>query len=524
MPRRQQRPGWLWSEPTSGSKGRIGSGVAASAGPHAPISSADKPPGGVWTPRASSQLVLSGLFALELAGIYATPIPRHGSALWLVLTAAGLLFGLQLCIAWRGAAGWPQRRRLGMLLAMGVFTYLPLVTLGVEWPGMAGFFAGSILILRPARSSWGMFAVVMASMLLTPFGLGMGIRDATYLMIASLCSGLTVFALYQLRLASKREQGAGAQLAQLTSVRERERFSRDLHDILGYSLSAITLKAELTRKLVGSEPALAQDELTEVVELARQAATDVRLMASGYSNISLAREAASVASLLSAACITPRVEIECGALDGKVDAVLATVLREAVTNVLRHSSARNCAIAANQEDKMITLKVINDGVRRPVVAGTDGHGLRNLAWRLEAIGGELTTGVGRDDQFSLLAKVPMQEVPISTAGPTNRASGDQSRHDLGGSHCLRRGKSLLSWRSLGWLRLKVGQGEEDRQVSRSPGAQLDPGGDDGIGGDRHRAGTANQKRPAGPRFGICVVRYCYRPEEPRALGHPRQLK
>jgi two-component system sensor histidine kinase DesK len=200
-------------------------------------------------------------------------------------------------------------------------------------------------------------------------------------------------------------------------VRERERFSRDLHDILGYSLSAITLKAELTKKLVLSDPALAQDELAEVVELARQAAVDVRLMASGYSSISLAREAGSVASLLSAACITPQVAIDCGVLDDEVDAVLAIVLREAVTNVLRHSAARNCAIVANQEDKMITLKVINDGVSQPVKPGTGGHGLHNLARRLEVIGGELNTGTSHDDQFSLLAKVPAQGRPVPAVGP-----------------------------------------------------------------------------------------------------------
>jgi two-component system sensor histidine kinase DesK len=252
----------------------------------------------------------------------------------------------------------------------------------------------------------------------------MDARDATYLMTASLSSGLTVFAIYQLRLVAKRRQGASTQLAQLTSVRERERFSMDLHDILGYSLSAITLKAELTRKLVGSDPALAQDELAEVVELARQASVDVRLMASGYSSISLAREAGSAASLLSAACITPQVAIDCGVLDDEVDAVLAIVLREAVTNVFRHSAARNCAIVANQEDKMITLKVINDGVSQPVKPSTGGHGLHNLARRLEVIGGELRTGGSHDDQFSLLAIVPAQGKPVSTVGPDElRRSG-----------------------------------------------------------------------------------------------------
>ena len=424
MPRRQQRPGWLWSRRTSGSNGHIGGEVAAGAGPDTPVSSAAGPPDGIWTPRASSHLVLSGLFAMQLAGIFAARIPRHGFAIGLALVTAGLLFGLQLCIAWRGAARWPRRRRLGSLLALGVLTYLPLAALRVVWPGMAGFLAGSILILRPARTSWVLFAFAVASMLVAPLGLGMDTRDAAYLMTASLSSGLTVFAVYQLRLFSKRTQGAGAQLAQLTSVRERERFSMDLHDILGYSLSAITLKAELTRKLVGSDPALAENELAEVVELARQAAMDVRLMASGYSSISLAREAGSAASLLSAACITPEVAIDCGVLDDEVDAVLAIVLREAVTNVLRHSAARNCAIVANQEDKMITLKVINDGVSQPVKPGTGGHGLHNMARRLEVMGGELNTGGSHDDQFSLLATVPAQGRRVSPIGPgESRLSG-----------------------------------------------------------------------------------------------------
>jgi two-component system sensor histidine kinase DesK len=378
------------------------------------VSSAGKPSGIMWTPRTSSLLVVCCLFAVQVAAIFATPIPRHGIALRLTLITAGLLFCLQLCVAWRGAAGWSQPRRLRMLAAVGALTYLPLVALSVAWPGMAGFLGGSILILRPARTSrtWALFAVVMASMLVAPLEFGTDAREATFLMITSLGCGLMVFAVYQLRLAFMREHGASVQLSQLASVRERERFSRDLHDILGSSLSGITLKAELIRKLVDDNPALAQDELAEVVDLARQAAAEVRLIADGYWSVSLAREAASAASLLSAACITPRVEIDCGALGEGVDAVLATVLREAVTNVLRHSTARHCAIEANQEDEMVTLTVVNDGVSRAVVSRADGHGLRNLAWRMHTVGGELSTGINGDGQFTLLAKVPAPEFPV----------------------------------------------------------------------------------------------------------------
>jgi two-component sensor histidine kinase len=321
-----------------------------------------------------------------------------------------------------------------------------------------------------------------------------------------------------------RERGAGAQLAQLTSARERERFSRDLHDILGYSLSAITLKAELTRKLVDSDPALAQDELAEVVELARQAAADVRMMASGYSSISLTREAASAASLLSAACITPRLTIDCGVLNEKVDAVLAIVLREAVTNVLRHSAARNCAIEASQKGTMVTLAVTNDGVSRPAKSGTGGQGLRNLTSRLEDIGGTLSTADSDDHQFSLSAVVPAEEIPVPTSGSMGRVSADHIHHDLGGSQCLRGDESCLRWRHFGWLGLKVGQRKENRQVRRSSGAQLDYGGEDDVGGDRHRASPADEQRPARPRLVVRVVRYRYRTDKARTVGHPRQLK
>src|SRR5579864_8971125 len=115
MPRRLQRPGWLWSRPTSGSKGQIGGEVAAGAVPDARMSSADGPPDGIWRPRASSHLVLSGLFATQLAGIFAARMPRHGFVIALALITEGLLFGLQLWVAWRGAARWPPRRRLGVL-------------------------------------------------------------------------------------------------------------------------------------------------------------------------------------------------------------------------------------------------------------------------------------------------------------------------------------------------------------------------------------------------------------------------
>jgi two-component system, NarL family, sensor histidine kinase DesK len=364
-------------------------------------------PGGGNPP--SSLLVLCGLFAVQLTAIFAaTPMPRQRWATGLTLVCAGSVFALQLFHVVPGALRWPTWRRLGMLLAQGVLTYLPLTAAGVEWAGMAGFLAGSTLVLMPPRISWVSFMAVIASVPLASLVHDTAPRGAVWLTMTSLSNGLTVFGISRLCLATKRAHGVGIQLAQLTSLRERERFSRDLHDLLGYGLSAIALKAELTRRLVGSDPALARVELAEVTDLARQAASDVRLVANGYRNLSLASEAASAASLLSTAGITVQVEIGCGSLDDKVDTVLATVLREGVTNVLRHSAARHCAISANQEGQVVMLAVTNDGVQRAESFGA-GCGLDNLAWRLEAIGGELHTVSRPDGHFSLQATVPAPE-------------------------------------------------------------------------------------------------------------------
>lgn len=154
-----------------------------------------------------------------------------------------------------------------------------------------------------------------------------------------------------------------------------------------------------------TKPELAREELADVVVFARQAVADVRLVANGYRTMSLVAEAGSAASLLAAAGIMADIEIDCGALDEKVDTVLATVLREAVTNMLRHSSPRTCRLAASQAGECVTLVVANDGAPRSGVPYRDGGGLENLVARLEAVGGTLTVE-SQNDTFGLLAAVP----------------------------------------------------------------------------------------------------------------------
>jgi two-component system sensor histidine kinase DesK len=369
---------------------------------------------------AASLVVLCGIFAVQVAAILASPTTRHALSLGIALSCAAMVFTLQLFNSTAGAARWPVRRRVEMLLAQGLATYLPLAAMGLQWEGMTGFLTGSIPVLLPGRKSWGLSGLVTASTFGSCLALGAGASGSALLTAASLSIGLTVFGLSRATLAATWTSGAIAQLAQFAAIRERERFSRDLHDLLGYTLSAITLKAELVMRMVGGDQEPTLSELAEIVALARQATADVRLVASGYRNLSLAHEAASAATLLSAVGIEASVEIDCGALDDKIDTVLATVLREAVTNVLRHSSARNCAIAANYQDQDIVLTVVNDGVPADAAADPDGYGLDNLAWRLQAVGGEVTASNSGGGRFSLLARVPDPQTPWVTPNDRGR--------------------------------------------------------------------------------------------------------
>jgi two-component system sensor histidine kinase DesK len=346
--------------------------------------------------------VLVGFAVIETVNVVGTPGPSHGRSVAVNFASIIVLFVLQLSISSPAAMDWPMPRRVVMLLGHALVTFLPLLVLGAQWGGMAGWLAGSILLLIAGWAGWALFATLILGIFIGALALGVPLTSAAYITVASLDTGLIVFGLSRLSLIITYLKATRTELAQLAVVKERMRFARDLHDLLGYSLSAITLKAELTRRLVSSNPARAMDELAELTDVARQALADVRLVASGYRNMSLSKEAASVLSLLSTAGIAARVEINCGPLDEEVDTVLATVLRETVTNMLRHSTAQNCTVEACAAGDVVRLRVSNDGVPPAGSSRRDGGGLDNLASRLEAVGGTLTVKC-HDGRFEALA-------------------------------------------------------------------------------------------------------------------------
>ncbi|MGQ4385922.1 sensor histidine kinase [Streptomyces sp. SAS_270] len=195
---------------------------------------------------------------------------------------------------------------------------------------------------------------------------------------------------------------------------ERLRFAADLHDIQGHHLQVIALKSELAARLVERDPARAAAEMKDVQRLAVDALSDTRAVVQGYRRTTLDDEIVNATRVLAAADIDATLNLEPAAsatdlTSGLADParhLLGLVMRESTTNVLRHSQARHAEVDYRVTGGLARLRVSNDGADEHP-AGLEGTGLRGLAERLEAAGGELTWN--RDgDRFVVEASLPTQ--------------------------------------------------------------------------------------------------------------------
>lgn len=213
------------------------------------------------------------------------------------------------------------------------------------------------------------------------------------------------------------------EIAHLATVAERERIARDLHDVLGHTLSLITLKSELAAKLTDRDPARAAQEMRDVEQVSRKALQDVREAIRGY-RASLGEELARSRSLLAAAVIDPTIDDRRDAtrdpLAADVSDALALALREAVTNVVRHAGAKRCRIELRESDRAVHLVLQDDG--HGVGNVTEGSGLRGMRERIEALDG--TVLVHRGGGTRLTVTVPTSLRPARTASLPSAATAD----------------------------------------------------------------------------------------------------
>lgn len=202
------------------------------------------------------------------------------------------------------------------------------------------------------------------------------------------------------------------ELAHAAVERERLRFSRDLHDLLGHTMSVIVVKAEAVRRLAPRNLEAALGQAADIEAVGRQALTEIREAVTGYREGSLATELDRARSCLDASGITTDIRQSGPPLPPQTAALLGWVVREGVTNVIRHSGADRCAIEVRGEPGRVHLEITDDGrgVGSDQGAGsTGGTGLKGLTERLAAAGGSLTTGPHSKRGFRLVAELPVDD-------------------------------------------------------------------------------------------------------------------
>jgi two-component system, NarL family, sensor histidine kinase DesK len=205
-----------------------------------------------------------------------------------------------------------------------------------------------------------------------------------------------------------------AELARMAVAEERLRISRDLHDLLGHSLSVIALKSELAGRTLESDPPRAAREIAELEAVARRSLAEVRQAVTSYRQPSLAAELAAARRMLASAGVDCRVDAP-GSYDlpPEVDALLAWTVREGSTNIVRHSGARDARITVTVTGASASAELTDDGAGPPAGHGTatadggTGTGLAGLAERAGRLGGTLLAGAGRNGGFRVRVTVPL---------------------------------------------------------------------------------------------------------------------
>jgi two-component system sensor histidine kinase DesK len=376
-----------------------------------------------WRARAGG-LVWLAFLAAPLSGVFGRTPPAstgHIVVVLAVVAAFGLSYGTVVMLPDERRAALPRQLRIGLVTwYVAAIFFLSLYDDG----GWSYCFTYSLfplfrLIRRP-------FVVVAGSAVLTGAaaligGLSPGNAIGPVATVAGV--GLSFVSFMRLTEANEALRRAQDDQARVAVAEERLRFSRDLHDLLGHSLSVITLKSEVAGRLLPDRPGPAAREVAEIEAVAREALREVRDAVTGYRQATLAVELAGARRALAAAGIAWDEDIASFAPPAEVEGPLAWALREGVTNVIRHSTGRSCRIGLQAVGPDAVVTVTDDGaVSSAATPGPRwGNGLRGLGERLALAGGRLDVGPVPSGGFALRAAVPL-------AGP---ASGPDPARLLG---------------------------------------------------------------------------------------------
>ncbi len=333
-------------------------------------------------------------------------IQTSPSGVHLLIIASGLFIfvGIYFWVMWSHPVSDRARTSLGrqksVTLIIGLTVLVLLLSIIYESSFLWLFIgisaiAGITLSFRNAS-----IAVISLTLLTVAANVSIdgNIRSANWLQIIPLALlvrglGLDMIGFVRLSDALRELQRVRGELAHQAVMEERLRMARDLHDLLGHTLLLITLKSELAGRLLEKNPHAATEQVHEVERVARQALREVREAVAGYRQRTLRGELDGTRQILEAAGIECIIEYEPQSLPPSVDMVLAWVVREGVTNVIRHSRAQHCLIRITSSDDHVRAEITNDGDPRKETFTVEwGSGLSGLAERVANEGGKLDVG------------------------------------------------------------------------------------------------------------------------------------
>ncbi|MFI6337033.1 sensor histidine kinase [Streptomyces sp. NPDC050535] len=335
---------------------------------------------------------------------------------WLGLVA---FVGWYMILVFRTGRGETNALVLGSLAVLAAQSTVLSLTLGREWLVLfvyVSIASGGALPLRWARWTIPATAVVLTT-------IALAVPDGTAylagLLIPTLLGGFAMTGVRELVRTTIALREARATVAQLAANEERLRLARDLHDLLGHSLSLITLKSELAGRLLPDHPDRAAKEVTDIENVSRQALVDVREAVTGYRRPRLAGELAGAKAALAAAGVLADLpaEPDLAGVPEESESALAWALREAVTNVVRHSGARRCVVGLvhrqTLDGPVLELSVEDNGSGGS--GDGPGNGLTGLAERLAKAGGSLEAGRATSG-FRLVARAPTGDAADGSPG------------------------------------------------------------------------------------------------------------
>jgi two-component system, NarL family, sensor histidine kinase DesK len=348
----------------------------------------------------------------------ANAVGKHGTALQQGLIIAGAAVFVATYVAMVLTWRFEPPTHLSLVYFVILLAIASALTLAQSsgWGFLFTYCAACTALV--AHKQLGFYAVALCATLAGVTSAIAGANGGTAISYVASAAGvgLLMLVMGDLRLRNEQLSQARAELAQMAVAQERERFARDLHDLLGHSLSVITLKAELAGRMLTDRPVDAVREVAELEQVARTALGEVREAVSGYHQPTLEGELAGARMALAAAGIEADVHEARVPLDPAVEAVLAWTVREGATNVIRHSRAQHCTLRVRASLTDAEVEVIDDGGGAPdapvngQVNGTPargGHGIDGLAERARLVNGTIEAGTRAAGGYRLAVTVPV---------------------------------------------------------------------------------------------------------------------